>query len=157
MRGWICLLQFLLAFAIAVILTSKSCGTHDHILLSQIQDPPNLQGQGPVFISPRHWVSFSSSATTRRAVEKIFSFGKNWSPTFLWYNTHCLEDDLANNYSVVACVFVTAGTCLPSCCQATVGGPGTKQGDLMSLLLFLFHNLREVSQKIHLDMHMHEQ
>jgi hypothetical protein len=28
-------------------------GTHDHILLSQIRDSPNLDGQVPVFISPR--------------------------------------------------------------------------------------------------------
>jgi hypothetical protein len=28
-------------------------GTHDHILLFQIRDFPNLEGQVPVFISPR--------------------------------------------------------------------------------------------------------
>jgi hypothetical protein len=38
----------LLALANAVILRSKSCGTHDHILLSQIRDSPNLEGQVPV-------------------------------------------------------------------------------------------------------------
>jgi hypothetical protein len=39
-RGRVCHLQLLLALASAVILGSKSCGTHDHILLSQIQDFP---------------------------------------------------------------------------------------------------------------------
>jgi hypothetical protein len=52
--GWVYLLQLLLVLAGAVILKSESCGTHDHILLSQIRDSPNLEGQVPVFISPRN-------------------------------------------------------------------------------------------------------
>jgi hypothetical protein len=40
--------------ASAVILKSESRGTHDHILLSQIRDSTNLEGQVPVFISPRN-------------------------------------------------------------------------------------------------------
>jgi hypothetical protein len=47
----------LLALASAVILGSESRGTHDHILLSQIRDFPNLEGQVPVFISPRNRVA----------------------------------------------------------------------------------------------------
>jgi hypothetical protein len=43
----------LLALTSAVILRSESHRTHDHILLSQIQDSPNLEGQVPVFIPPR--------------------------------------------------------------------------------------------------------
>jgi hypothetical protein len=39
------------------ILRSESRGTHDHILLSQIRDFPNLEGQVPVFISPRNRVA----------------------------------------------------------------------------------------------------
>jgi hypothetical protein len=35
---------------------SESRGTHDHILLSQIRDCPNLEGQVPVFISPKNGV-----------------------------------------------------------------------------------------------------
>jgi hypothetical protein len=60
------LLKFLLGLASAVILGSESRGTHDHILLSQIRDSRNLEGQIPVFISPRHWIPFSSPPTTRR-------------------------------------------------------------------------------------------
>jgi hypothetical protein len=56
MRGWICRLKLLLALASAVILGSESHGTHDHILLSQIQDP-EPGGPGPVFISPGNIVS----------------------------------------------------------------------------------------------------
>jgi hypothetical protein len=52
-----CLLQLLLILTSAVILWSKSRWTHDHILLSQIRDPSNLEGQVPVFISPRNRVA----------------------------------------------------------------------------------------------------
>jgi hypothetical protein len=47
----------MLALASAIILRSESCGTHDHILLSQIQDSNNLDGQVPIFISLRHRVA----------------------------------------------------------------------------------------------------
>jgi hypothetical protein len=42
-RGWVCRLQLLLILASAYILRSESRGTHDHILLSQIRDSPNLE------------------------------------------------------------------------------------------------------------------
>jgi hypothetical protein len=57
MIGWVCRLQLLLALSSAVILRSESHGTHDHILLSQIRDSPNLEGQIPVFISHRNRVA----------------------------------------------------------------------------------------------------
>jgi hypothetical protein len=47
----------MLVLASAVILRSESRGTHDHILLSQIGDFRNLEGQVPVFISPRNRVA----------------------------------------------------------------------------------------------------
>jgi hypothetical protein len=47
--GWICRLQLLLAFASTVILRSNSCGTHDHISLSQIR----LGGPGPRIYIPQ--------------------------------------------------------------------------------------------------------
>jgi hypothetical protein len=52
-RGWVCNLQLLLALASTVILGSESRGTHDHILLPQIRDSSNQEGQVPMFISPR--------------------------------------------------------------------------------------------------------
>jgi hypothetical protein len=39
--------------ASAVIFRSESRRTHDHILLSQIRDSPNMEGQIPVFVYPR--------------------------------------------------------------------------------------------------------
>jgi hypothetical protein len=77
-RGRVCLLQWLLALTNAAILGSESRGTHGLILLSQIRDFPNLEGQVPVFISPRNkvthrnWVPFSSPPTTRRATVEVF-------------------------------------------------------------------------------------
>jgi hypothetical protein len=50
-------LQLFLVFASAVILGSESRRTHDHILLSRIRDYPCLEGQIPVFISPRNRVA----------------------------------------------------------------------------------------------------
>jgi hypothetical protein len=52
-RRRICRLQLLLVLASAVILGPESHWTHDYILLSQIRDSSNLEGQVPVFISPR--------------------------------------------------------------------------------------------------------
>jgi hypothetical protein len=57
MKGRACRLQLLLALASAGILGSEPRGTHGHILLSQILDSPNLEGQVPVFISPRNKVA----------------------------------------------------------------------------------------------------
>jgi hypothetical protein len=56
-RGWVCCLQLLLAFVSAVILRSESRRTHDLILLSQIRDSSNLEGQVSVFVSPRNVVA----------------------------------------------------------------------------------------------------
>jgi hypothetical protein len=44
-------------FASAVILRSESRGAHDHLLMSQIWDSPNLEDQVPGFISPRNRVA----------------------------------------------------------------------------------------------------
>jgi hypothetical protein len=74
-------IQSLPVLASTVILWSDFRGTHDHILLSQIQDSHNLKDQVPVFISPRnrvprftprHWVPFSSPPMTRRATVEVF-------------------------------------------------------------------------------------
>jgi hypothetical protein len=56
-RGEVCCLQLLLVLASAFILRSECRKTHDHILLSQIRDSPNLEGQVPVFITPRNRVT----------------------------------------------------------------------------------------------------
>jgi hypothetical protein len=62
-RGWVCRLQLLLVLASAVTLRSESRGTHDHILLSQIRDSPNMEGQVPLenhvirfFLDFRHFI-----------------------------------------------------------------------------------------------------
>jgi hypothetical protein len=57
MRERVCRLQLFLVLASAVILGSETRRTRDHTLLSQIRDSPNLEGQVPVFISPRKRVA----------------------------------------------------------------------------------------------------
>jgi hypothetical protein len=78
--GWVCRLQFLLAFASAVILRSQSSRTDDRILLSQIRDSPHLEPRSPYLYPPgtgwcsyttRHWVPFPSPFTTRRATVEV--------------------------------------------------------------------------------------
>jgi hypothetical protein len=43
-------------FMSAVILYSESLGTNYHILVSHIRDSTNLEGQVPIFISPKKGV-----------------------------------------------------------------------------------------------------
>jgi hypothetical protein len=71
----------LLALASTLILMSDSRGTRDHILLSHIRDPPNLETRSSYLNPPgtgwpsytlRHWVPFSSPPTTRRATVQVF-------------------------------------------------------------------------------------
>jgi hypothetical protein len=77
-REWVCRLKLLLVLASAVILRSESRGFHNHILLSQIRDSPNVEGQVPVFIftrnsyTPRQWVPIFSPPTTRRTTVEVF-------------------------------------------------------------------------------------
>jgi hypothetical protein len=57
-----------------------------------------------------------------RIEKKKGNSGKNKSPTFLSYYTDRIENDAPNNYSTVACVFITAVAFLPSRCLATMAG-----------------------------------
>jgi hypothetical protein len=57
-RGWVCRLQLLLVLASALILRSESHGTHGYMLMSQIRDSSNPEGQVPVFISPGNMVAW---------------------------------------------------------------------------------------------------
>jgi hypothetical protein len=56
-RERVCRLQLGLVLASVVILGSESRGTRDHILLPQIWDSFDLEGQFHVFISPRNRVA----------------------------------------------------------------------------------------------------
>jgi hypothetical protein len=56
-RVRVCRLQLLLVLASAFFLGSESRGTRNHILLSQIRDSPNLEGQVPVFVFPMNGVA----------------------------------------------------------------------------------------------------
>jgi hypothetical protein len=115
-RGRVCHLQLLLALASAIILRSESRGTHDHILLSQIPDSPNQDGQVPVFISlrnrvaqlcPRHWVPFSSppydsqdyGGGIRTRLHAGLSRNVSWSLLYSFGT-----DRTENTASIIACL-----------------------------------------------------
>jgi hypothetical protein len=71
----------------------------------------------------RQWTDAQITASTilhsQQAGWYHSSHAKNQSSNFLWYDT----DRRANDVSYIfACVFVAAGTCLPSRCLVTVGG-----------------------------------
>jgi hypothetical protein len=83
-------LQLLLVLASLVILGSESCGTHDHILQSQIRASPTWRARSPYLYPPEtgwpsytpwHWITFSSSPTTRRATVEIFESASAWGWT----------------------------------------------------------------------------
>jgi hypothetical protein len=89
-RERVCRLKLLLVLASAIILGSEFRGNRDHILLTQIWDSFNLEGQVPAFTfvyppgtgwpsyTPRHWVPFSSPSTTRRATVELFEPASTW-------------------------------------------------------------------------------
>jgi hypothetical protein len=56
-REWVCPLQLLQVLASTVILGSEFHRTPDQILLSHMQDSPNLEGQVPIFMCPRNRVA----------------------------------------------------------------------------------------------------
>jgi hypothetical protein len=79
--GWVYSLQLLLDFTSAVFLGSESRWAYNHILPTEISDSHNLEGQVPIFTSPRnggggryiprHCIPFSSPHMTRRATVEI--------------------------------------------------------------------------------------
>jgi hypothetical protein len=110
-RGWVCRLQLLLLLASTIILRSKSCGTHDHILLSQIQHYPSLEGQVLIFISPRNMVAQL--------------YPRHWVPLLLLPMTQgysggiwpCLRTgSVSSSSSITAYICFARGTCLPNRC-----------------------------------------
>jgi hypothetical protein len=119
-RDRVCRLQMLLGLASAVILGSKSRRTRYNILLPQIWDSLNLEGHipriyipqepGNTVISPRHWVSFPSPPTTRRATVKVFD------PSYMrvLFSLYSLRTDPHRKRRSIV------GTCLPNHCIATV-------------------------------------
>jgi hypothetical protein len=120
-RGWVCRLQLLLALASAIILRPEFGGTHNHILLSQIRDSHNLEGQVPVFISPRKrvgplypqalgsiFVSSNDSQGYGGGIRNLLNTGSCSS----LYNlgTDCTGNAASDNSSTASCVSVATIT-----------------------------------------------
>jgi hypothetical protein len=105
----------------AVILRPKSRGTHEHIVLSQIQDSANLERQVPVFISPRnvvvrlyprHWVLFSLPPTTSRATVEVFD------PASIRDDLIACSDYVLGTSNTKITVSIVDEACLPFRCLA---------------------------------------
>jgi hypothetical protein len=115
-RGRVWSLQLLLGLASTVILRSDSRGTHEHILLPQIRDSPNLEGHVLVFISPRNRVarlypqaqgSLFVASNDRQGCLRSSLYSLGAAPT-------------ANAaFFFGACRFAAAQICLPYRCLAT--------------------------------------
>jgi hypothetical protein len=105
-RGWVCRLKLLLALASTFIHRSEFRRTHDHILLSQIRDSPNLVPRSPYLYPPgtgwpSYWVPIPSPFTTRRATVEVIrtplsSLSLPWDPhvrlvQFISYIHGCRE------------------------------------------------------------------
>jgi hypothetical protein len=59
----------------------------------------------------------------------------------IWYDMDCLENTASYSSSVVACVFITVGMCIPSHCLATArggGGGGGQTGSRMKKKTTIF-------------------
>jgi hypothetical protein len=85
-RGWVCSLQFMLVLASAVICRSEYRRILDHILLSQIRDSPNLEGQVPIFISPRNRVAQLYPQTLRYI--SVASYDSQGYDGSIWHRLH---------------------------------------------------------------------
>jgi hypothetical protein len=134
--GWVSRIKWLLVLASAIILRSESCGTHDHILLSQIRYSPTWRAKIPYLYpprtgwagyTPRHWVAFSSPPTTRRATVEVFDTTSTrvltGSPKLSSLKPLCtdrVKNTVSKSNSFGACGFVAAGTCLEILCFETV-------------------------------------
>jgi hypothetical protein len=115
-RGWICRSQMLLVLASAVIHRAESRGIHDHILLFQIRDPPNLEVQVPVFISPRNRVARLYPQTLDSIFVASYDSQGYAGSTLLWFDSvlyylyrkhiHCLALDVLYCLLRICCRFV---------------------------------------------------
>jgi D-serine deaminase-like pyridoxal phosphate-dependent protein len=129
----------------------------DYILLSQIRDSPDLEGQVPGYISPRdrvpaytprHWVPFSSHPTTRRATVEVFDPASTRDDLPSFHNNFrvCFGEDRKENTmynsSVVACITVAAGTDLANRCLTTTVSSGFQASCHIAPFLKLFSSLR---------------
>jgi hypothetical protein len=127
-RGLVCRLQLLLAFDSWAILGSESRGTHDHTLLSQIWDSPNLEGPAPYLYppgtgwpsyTPRHWVSSPPRLAWQRwrysnSPPHGISLLAAWNPRYIDSGLPPQKTPLL----LLLREFASAGMCLPSRCLA---------------------------------------
>jgi hypothetical protein len=68
-----------------------------------------------------HLTLYSLEIESAQSTKKNKKFWEELIAYFPWYDTGHIENDASKNSSIVACVFITAVTFLPSRCLATIG------------------------------------
>jgi hypothetical protein len=122
-RWWVYRSQLLLAVASAVIPTSGSHRSHDHILLSQIRDSPTWRVKSRIYIPQEQGCQFITPGIGfpfRRLLRLAGISWRNTNPPpysrclhsyilSIWYDTNHIENTASNSPST-ECVFIVAGT-----------------------------------------------
>jgi hypothetical protein len=113
-----------------IILRSESRGNHDHNLLSQFRGFPNMEGQVPVFISPRNRVArlypqvlgslFVASYVSQGyggGTQPRLHTGSELVNLTVFKITPRRGPHRKHSSSIVACSFISAGSFLLSRCS----------------------------------------
>jgi hypothetical protein len=99
-RWRVCRLQLLLAPASADTLRSKSRGTHDHILLSQIREPQPIGLGSRICIPPgTGWPNYTPILWGLFR-HLLWLAGLRWKPSLYGLWADPIEHALSNNFSV---------------------------------------------------------
>jgi hypothetical protein len=88
------------------------------------------------------------------------SSGKNWLSIILWYNTDCIENNMSNNYFIVASVFVAVVTFLPSHCLAKIVGYTYRHrlmGEIYEVCCWDGLRCHDIHTKFHKDWFSHSE
>jgi hypothetical protein len=161
-------LQLLLTLASAVILRSESRGTHDHILLSQIWDYPNLEGQDPLFISHRNnvgWLypqalvslfvaSYDSQDCGGGIRPRLYTLIRSRHGSHRKHRFYCYSPTIPQPLHRNGCLFIrplrSNGCFLPSHCLATglyAGSVETEWKGAVIVMLLHLASQRSFCQK----------
>jgi hypothetical protein len=82
-----------------------------------------------------------------RRTNRLLSFRYTLS---IWYEKDRIQNTASNGSSIAACLFVAAGTCLPTRCLAPIRGAHRQQGELINILLFFKNKKSTLKKKVYL-------
>jgi hypothetical protein len=105
MRGWVCRLQLLLDLTSPIIHRFEYRGAHDHILLSQIRDPPIRRTRSRIYTSRNRVVELYPQALGSLLVASYDSqgYGGGIPPRL---HTGLIHFSVSFNHYIAACIAV---------------------------------------------------